>query len=416
MGTPPEVVILDGDGNAVPERPPRRPARTWGIAALAAALFFVLGVVVGARHAPIGGAAVGADLVATPSASESAASAATSGAPIRPGKTVGALPGPVGPLPMTAWIERAEPLIPGSTDWELVGYADYGDDGVLVRFDDGGGKLITTRILAALRGATLTTADQGVVLNPPSDAVIVIRDGAAAETAGGDLSAGGIVLPGVDSAHLWIAPQRGGSYDRTFVEVDLGGVATGRSLTLPEAIPAVSTLTIGPDGVGGVLAQGWSGHYDVTLDGIRFVTSGVVLAVGPTGYLTWTCNDAGVCAAVYRDRDGGSQRTIPAAGWNPGTVNHGIISPDGRYAALYRLDQRGTVLTILDLADGTARSVVFTAASGDPGAQTMAFTPDSRSVMVVAGSGVVPVDLGRAEPLPPLPIPPLDAIVIRPAG
>lgn len=51
MSTP-EVVILDGDGNAVPDRPPRGPRRTyvWGAVAIAAALFFVLGVMVGVRR------------------------------------------------------------------------------------------------------------------------------------------------------------------------------------------------------------------------------------------------------------------------------------------------------------------------------------------------------------------------------
>lgn len=94
---------------------------------------------------------------------------------------------------------------------------------------------------------------------------------------------------------------------------------------------------------------------------------------------------------------------------------HGVMSPDGRYAAMWRYLATGSRVTLVDLRTGRTRTVATATEVGDPTA-TLVFTPDSRYLLVAARDGVTAVSTGTGTTLGTLPIPPVRLMALRPAG
>ena len=179
-----------------------------------------------------------------------------------------------------------------------------------------------------------------------------------------------------------------------------GGPDTVR-VPLPAGVPP--QLVVG-DGAGHLLVPDTSGVYEARPEGLRRVSTGALLAVGPAGWIVAECNDRHRCRSELLDRATGARQDLgPALPVGPVP---GAISPDGRTAALYRIGDTGHVdLDVLDIASGEIRpaEVELEQAVG-PG--MIAWAPDGRLFAIAAGGAirVIDRDSGRAGPIgPPLP-------------
>jgi len=156
------------------------------------------------------------------------------------------------------------------------------------------------------------------------------------------------------------------------------------SIAVPEQDPVLETAS---DGAGYLVVQATGGFYDATPSGLRRITSGSLLAAGPTGWLALECDDRHRCRSVAIDRATGSRRTVRAALSADGP--RGVIAPDGRTAAMFSVRDSGTVgLYLLDLASGARRPIdlpIYQAVGGS----TVVWSPDSRWLFLTGPDGSV---------------------------
>jgi hypothetical protein len=137
------------------------------------------------------------------------------------------------------------------------------------------------------------------------------------------------------------------------------------------------------------LFNGLGGVYDARPDGIRRVTTGALVAVGRTRWLTMECDDQDRCSSVVIDRASGARHVL---GGTPSFVNAGIgvISPDGSTAAFLSVNPAdgAPILRLLDLASGVdralPRSITAGQAFSDGG---LGWSPDSRWLFVARPNG-----------------------------
>lgn len=323
--------------------------------------------------------------------------------------------------PVTTTAARS---LPGE-GWELVGLQWSGgisSGGVaVVTYRPSTGRVVTTHVPAINSNGPLSfvaTSDAAIIR--PMDNVdgYVVPNGDPATVSGGLLNAGGQIFPSGDPRRVWVTSSRA---DRlTIAMADSAGKAMGATLQTASAL--VDGMMLTRDGAGSVLAAGVGGVYDVGADGVHLVTHGRVLAAGPTGYLLYECNDAGDCAAVVLDRATGKRDRLPGyvvSGSMIASPVQGVISPDGRYAAVVDYASEGARIVLIDLRTGRSALVGRSPNSGPvmygDASSTLAFTPDSRQVLIAGADGVSVIDVATAK-AGSLPLPPLAAIAIRPAG
>lgn len=286
--------------------------------------------------------------------------------------------------------------------WELFGRGD----GVVVRIQFAAGRITRTTI-PALRSSGpvsfVAAADRAIIR--PIDYVsgYVVPDGLPAREMSARLSQGGPVFPGPDLRHVWV--QFGDNNAAGMVLHDVDGRPTATSSI---AVPANdSSLDATADGNGYLLFTGIGGVYDARPTGLHRVTTGALLAVGPTGWLVTECDNQDHCATVVIDRANSSRHVVPLA-----IASHGLpgrISPDGKTAAVFTLDSTGTpTLNLLDLVSGTKRPIDASIDQA-PAAGTLAWSPDSKWLFAVGATGnLVVIDAHTATggtlstPLPPL--------------
>jgi len=120
------------------------------------------------------------------------------------------------------------------------------------------------------------------------------------------------------------------------------------------------------------------------------ITSGTLLAVGPTRWLTLECDESYHCASVVIDRATGARRMLNTS-LDSFEQNAGAISPDGRTAALLRPNGMGTSnVHLLDLVTGADRLTGVTTSSDQTlGGRTFVWSPDSRWLFVTDGASRV---------------------------
>jgi hypothetical protein len=321
-----------------------------------------------------------------------------SGAPASRPSTVASSPPPIGrgtPSPDPVVTEVGRPLLGVTAGWELFG---RGPDGV-VRVQFARGRVTSTGVppLASTGPVSFVVGRDWAVVRP-LDVVpgYVVRDGQAARPLAGALGWMGPVLPGPDQTHLW-APV--GSVEHPAMAlVDSAGRPTGVSVP----IPATMARFADPDGAGYLLLRGPGGVYDARPGSLRRITTGELLAAGPTRWLSLECDDRYRCATVVIDRDTRA-RTAGGPVVEPGGGT-GVISPDGTMAAL----PEATGVHLVRLPGGADRRLAV------PGNESfedgsMVWSPDSRWLFVAGGNGrLYPVDAATGEvhalgaPLPPL--------------
>jgi hypothetical protein len=224
----------------------------------------------------------------------------------------------------------------------------------------------------------------------------------------------GPLLPGPDLDHVWVLSEPDPRAPMLLLTLDGRVTLTGvAGFVRPTSYPV-------PDGGGYPLVRGVTGTYWIGRQGVQRVTTGAVLADGPTGWLVLESDDAGRRGGLFVER-GGDRRPVsflaPSAPARAGTVVGGTLSPDGRRAALYEGDPaRPLRLDLVDLATGAA---VPTGVRLIPGAvlRSPRWSPDGRLVLSVDDSGrIVTVDAGtgRTRPLVPANVlPELEDVAIR---
>ncbi len=304
--------------------------------------------------------------------------------------------------------------IPGR--WSL--YALAG--GAVVRLDFTRDRVVAVELpsLASTGPMSLLATDEGVIVRP-LDFVpgYLVPDGAAPRELSGALDHGGPAIPGPDPHHVWVMVGEG---DDTRVElVTPDGRRDGPSIPLP----ANAQGWIRSDGGGHPLVDTIGGVYVVKPDGLRRVTTGVVLAVGPTGWLVVECDDQNRCSRVVVDRASGDRHVLPGAidGRAPGYfVGAGVVAPDGSAAAFVDTSEEGgpDVLRVVDLRTGDERSRPIGPLSGESGA-LLAWSPDSSRLIVTETEGPVlvvdPSEVRRRVTLG-IDIPDVVALAVRSEG
>jgi hypothetical protein len=75
----------------------------------------------------------------------------------------------------------------------------------------------------------------------------------------------------------------------------------------------------------------------------------------------------------------------------------GVIAPDGSVAAVIRIVAGRVTLHLINLASGADRQVTVSLDEGSAGDQTLAWSPDSRWLFIIAAHGIT----GADNPMPP---------------
>ena len=290
------------------------------------------------------------------------------------------------------------PLLGVRARWELFGRGP----GEVVRIQFAPGRITWTAHPPLSSGGPVTfvVTDAEGALVRPIDFVpgYLIPDGEPAREAPGALGAGGPVFPGPDPRHLWVSSSTSG--DR-MVLVGMDGRRTGPSIAAPpQGSPVNASLFAVPDQTGYLLFPGIGGVYDVRPGGTSRVTTGTVLAVGPTRWLTAGATATPAARPVVTDRSTGvryplSTRVPLSTRLNgAGLSTAGVISPDGATAAVLVGSPQARI-EIIDLATGAAHALPLRIdlSGADTGWawESMAWSPDSRWLFVAAGGDLYAV-------------------------
>jgi hypothetical protein len=311
---------------------------------------------------------------------------------------------PLGPLP--SLISLGHPLLKVPPTWELIA---RGDDAVY-QIQLATGRI--ARVPAPISGGeavSLLVGPHEVVVRP-WDCVngvngYLIRDGQAASALRGMLANCGVALPGPQPGQAWV--HNNDRRDPRMVLVDLSGRPTGVSMSAQNSNEV-------PDGVGYLLVTLVGGVYDARPDGLHRITTGRVLATGPTGYLVEECDDRHACTMNVIGRRGGTHRVLGPA---PARLSSGVISPDDGLAALGTqpvTDTDTVVLHLIDLGSGTDHATpVMLSARQDP-VSAMAWSPYGQWLFVADATGdIVAVDRAGHTRALKTPLPPIDQVTIR---
>lgn len=290
------------------------------------------------------------------------------------------------------------PLLGVRAGWELFGRGP----GVVVRIQFARGRITRTFHPALLSGGPVTfvTDAEGALIRPvDSIPGYLIPDGEPAREAPGALGAGGPVFPGPDPRHLWVSSS---TSDDLMVLVGMDGRRTGPSIAAPpQSSPINTSLLAIPDQTGYLLFPGIGGVYDVRPSGTSRVTTGTVLAVGPTRWLAAECNSHARCRPVVIDRSTGVRyplnTRVPLStrlnGAVPSTV--GVISPDGATVAVL-LGSPQARIEIIDLVTGASHALPLRIdlSEVDTGWawESMVWSPDSRWLFVAANGDLYAVN------------------------
>ncbi len=288
---------------------------------------------------------------------------------------------PVGPSAsaVTTVVPDLGPAILGVTDrWELLA---LGDNSVTqIQFAAG---RITTTYFTPLQSTgpvfLLVGADRAVV--KPLDAVpgYVVPDTGPVRELSGLLSRAGPALAASDPDQVWVGPEDNGPPVMTLTDL------TGSRVLATASLPAgAEIVAAADDGAGYPLVRGVSGSYVVRPGGPQRVTTGQVVAMGPSGWLADECDEQGRCSTVHIDRATGARRTLPLR--LDGNGPPGALSPEGTFAAFVTSTPDGAwTLHVADLVTGSDHRVDVHPARG--AGRTLVWSPDGRWLLVVDDTG-----------------------------
>jgi len=202
-----------------------------------------------------------------------------------------------------------------------------------------------------------------------------IPDGKPPRNLTGELGAGGLVLPGPDPDDVWL--QTGEASHASMTLVGLDGRPSDTSIPIPAGFSPYPVA----DGAGYLLLAKTDGRgvYDARPGmPLRPVTTGEVLAIGPTRWLIRECASTHRCTTVTVEWVSGARHVLhDVDAYENGTA--GLISPDGATVAM--TDPVTGTVHLVTLADGVDRpldvSVDTRSADG-----AIVWSPDSRWLFI----------------------------------
>jgi len=363
-----EIEWLDGgpiDPQSAGRPPPRIPRAVWYTLVVVVLTAVVIAVTVSRHHSKPRAAPTSTPSPTAPSATPS------------PSSTIH--PGPPSRIPSVTVRNLGHPLLNVPRGVDL--FTSGGDS--LLRIELASGRITRTAGVGLSSGApTSLIAGPHQVMLKSFDNVpgFLIPDGQPARSLPGALTRGTAIYPGPDPKHFWVSDQPG-SYQARSELVGLDGRPTGTTLPLGASRS---------DGAGYLLTEGIGGVYDVRPGSVQRVTSGALLAVGPTRWLTLECDAHYRCTLDAVDRATGVHHVLRPASGAEGVS--GTISPDGRTAAVLGGGAAGTTVHLINLDTGADRSTSVQV-DGGPGSTTMVWTPDSHWLLAVDTIGhIVAVD------------------------
>lgn len=206
----------------------------------------------------------------------------------------------------------------------------------------------------------------------------LVRDGGPAQPLRGLLGNAGPAFPGPEPGQVWV--QTGNGQNQKMTLVGLNGRSTGVSVPIQYG---------GSDGAGYLLATVVGGTYDARPDGLRRITTGQVLAVGPTGWLAEECDDRHRCTLDLIDRQTDERRALRPT--RDDEFSSGVLSPDGTLAAMAgATDESGvSALHLIDLRSGADRRMTVMVDTNVGVGYGWAWSPDSRWLFVADAAGLI---------------------------
>jgi len=303
-------------------------------------------------------------------------------------------------------IAVGHPLLDVSAGWDLLVRGQDADlRGEVVRIELASGRVTYTTLPTLLSDgvvAFIADADRAIVRPIVEVPGYQVPDGQPARELSGLLSRGGLVIPGPKPGQLWVDSSTAGHPKMSLINMDgvSAGVPMPVSMPIPAFVSAESGTSPQPDGGGYVLIGGPSGTYDVRPDGVRKITSGKVVAAGPTGWLAVECDAAQRCVNVVIDRVDFARRVLPGAA--VATSQLGVISSDGSTAAIA---EDAGVLSLIDLNTGAARPLDIEVGSAGTEWGGVVWSPDGRWLFAVGADSRLRVVDVHARQISELPIP-----------
>lgn len=310
-------------------------------------------------------------------------------------------------LPVVSVTRVGHPLLGATSGWELFGRGD----GFLLRIQLAAGRITRTTIPSMQEsGSMFVLADPDQVIIRPLEGApgYLVPDGKPARDIGQLLRLYGPVFPGPAPDQVWISSDD----QREMVLTNSAGARLPASIPIPQGSTAFDATS---DGAGYLLFSSVGGVYEARPAGLRRITTGALLAVGPTAWLVDECDERYRCQMVLIGRMDGSRRIVDAGLTT--FDRRGVISPDGSTAALLTTDPDGrSGLYLLDLASGKRR-VVAISIKQEAFTGGVSFSPDSAWLFAVAENGSLAVINRRSGAVGTLgtPLPVLDQVVLRPA-
>ncbi len=292
----------------------------------------------------------------------------------------GAAPAPSSASPVLVIPFALSELLGETGGWELFG---RGPDSV-VRLQIAEDRITrTTGIGLGSGGPVAFVVGSSEALIRPLDDVpgYAIPDGQPARELRAGLRAGEFVLPGPDPDHVWLRDRA------SMTLVGLDGGPSDTSIPVPAGFSPYPVA----DGAGYLLLAKTDGRavYDARPGSLRRLTTGVVLAIGPTRWLIRECASTHRCTTTTVEQATGARHVLrDMYGYENGPA--GLISPDGAVAAM--TDPVTGTVHLISLANGVDRPLDVTVdtriADG-----TMVWSPDSRWLFVADKYG----DLAAVE-------------------
>lgn len=241
------------------------------------------------------------------------------------------------------------------------------------------GRIVRTATPAVLSDGPLSflAGPHEVIVKAWQGGGVIIRDDQPARYLSGELADYGPILPGPKPGQLWVAPSGNPDTTERMQLVGFDG-RHGEDISVP-----VSGIPMS-DGAGYLLSDLTGGIYDVLPGSLRRVTTGALLALGPTRWLTEECDDQHHCSMDVVDRGTGAHRVLGPA--SDSDTPAGSIAPDGSTAAVLHGTEPLT-LSMLDLATGIDHRSNVEVDRDGAFAGAMVWTPDGRWLIVADASG-----------------------------
>ena len=287
-----------------------------------------------------------------------------------------ALPPPgTGALPQTIFLPRSVLAVP--KDWELIARGPQ-----LVRIDLRTGVVTRTKVpTLQSSGPSFMLVETHEVIIRPLDFVPGYRvaDGQAAQVLRGALDNGGPAFAG-PHGQVWVSVQGAA---RRMVLIDTTGAPTGPSLDSTDTFP------VGGDGAGLLVMRDPSGFYLAGAGTPELITTGSLLAIGPTRWLTAEHTQRG-CTLVVTNRATKTRHTLGSTSCANDVPFPGVISPNGRSAAIVVEAATGTdAIHLIDLRTGSDHRLTARPRVGDGSNEHLVWTPDSRTLFFLTFEGQI---------------------------